>query len=201
MSAKPYQPLLFRVLHGISAILLLAALVTGFWVYNTFDGRFGTLPLPKPVNVQDIHGTIALTALILFPVFAIYSFHAGQRKLIQPDSFPNLGRIGQPVWWVSLQRIINTLMLIAATFSLISGRKMLEEWLPKGETYHLWYSLHLIGWAVLVVCLALHVLMSAKVGGLPLLLSIVDGRIREEDSPKLWKQRLSNWFKNFTSRG
>jgi cytochrome b561 len=196
MSTKPYQPLWFRILHGITLILIIGALVTGFWVYNTYDGRFGRLYLPKPVDVQDIHGKIAIAVLLLFPFFAVYSFHAGQRRLVQPDSVSSLAKVGKPIWWVSLQRIMNTIMLIAATFSIISGRQMQEEWLPKGELYHLWYSLHLIAWAVLFACLALHILMNAKVGGLPLLSSIIDGRIRAEDSPKLWPQRLSNWFKN-----
>jgi cytochrome b561 len=201
MSTKPYQPIFFRILHSITGLLLIGAILTGFWVYNTYDGRFGSLPLPKPIDVQDIHGKVAVAVLLLFPIFAVYSFHAGQRRLIQPDSLPNLAKIGKPMWWVSLQRLMNTLMLLAATFSIISGRQMQEEWLPKGEIDRLWYYLHLSAWAVLVVCLALHLLMNAKVGGLPLLQSVIDTRIRAEDSPKLWKERFSNWVKNRQSRG
>jgi len=41
--SAPYQPLLLRLFHNAHALLVLGALITGFWVYNTYDGRFGTL--------------------------------------------------------------------------------------------------------------------------------------------------------------
>ena len=45
----------------------------------------------------------------------------------------------------------------------------------------------------MVVCLVLHLLMTAKVGGVPLLLSILKWRFREQDSPKLWLSQLRQW--------
>ena len=35
--SAPYQPLLLRILHGVSGILVIAAIITGFLVYNTYD--------------------------------------------------------------------------------------------------------------------------------------------------------------------
>ncbi len=192
--AKPYQPLLFRILHNVTALLALLAIVTSFVVYNTYDGRLLKLPLPKIPNSIGMHGTFGLFFLLILPVFAIYSFHAGKKRLIQPDSFKNLSKIGKPSWWYSLQRITNTAMLFAATFAVITGRMMQEKWLPNGDLNQSWYLLHIAAWIVLVISFALHLLMSAKVGGTPLLLSIFDTNIREKDSPTTWPEKIKNWL-------
>ncbi|HIK05962.1 MAG TPA: cytochrome b/b6 domain-containing protein [Trichormus sp. M33_DOE_039] len=196
--SAPYQPLLLRILHGVSGILAIAAIITGFLVYNTFDGRFGKILIPRINAIIDIHGTIAVFFLFVFPAIALYSFHAGNKKLLQQDSLQNLNQVGRPIWWVSLQRIANTLMLIASVFALISGRMMQEEWLPTGELNHIWYYLHLIAWVVMVVCLAIHLLMSSKVGGLPLLISMFLLKVRPEDSPSNWLRRWRDWWGNLS---
>lgn len=123
----PYQPALLRILHGVAAILTVLALISGFWVYNTYDKRWGSLALPVLADIQDIHGTIALTFLLFLPVFALYSFHLGYRRLVQEQSFSQWKQIGKPVWWLSIQQFVNTLMLIAATFAVVTGRMMKEE--------------------------------------------------------------------------
>lgn len=192
--STPYQPFLLRVLHGISGFLAIAAIVTGFWVYSTYDGRFGKLALPKLGDIQGIHGTLALFFLIILPFFAIYSFHAGARRLIQPNTVQQLGQIGKPIWWITLHRIANTLMLLAATLAVVTGRMMKEAWLPAGELNHVWYLAHLVGWLVMVVALLLHLLMSAKVGGLPLLLSMLRVYYRPDDSPVHWPERMQAWW-------
>ena len=125
----PYQPVLLRLLHSAIAILVFASLITGFMVYDRFDKRFGTLNLPIVPNTQGIHGTIALTFLILLPIFAIYCFHLGSRRLVQEQSLKQLAEVGKPVWWISLQRLTNTLILLSATFAVITGRMMQEIWL------------------------------------------------------------------------
>jgi hypothetical protein len=137
-----------------------------------------------------IHGTFGLTFLIVMPAFALYSFHAGQKRLVQPDSFAKLTQVGKPIWWYSLHRIVNTVMLLAATCALITGRMMKEEWLPAGELNHIWYYLHLTAWAVLVFCLAIHLLISAKVGGLRLIASTFSLGYRPQDSPASWFQKI-----------
>lgn len=197
-SSAPYQPLLLRILHGINAILVITSMITGFLVYNTFDGRFGKVLIPRIDPIQDIHGTVALLFLLLLPAFVLYSFHGGQNRLLQPDSLRQLTQVGRPIWWLSLQRIINTLMLLASVLAVISGRMMKEEWLPTRQLDHPWYYCHLIAWAIMVSCLAIHLLMSAKVGGVPLLLSMWSWKFRPGDSPKNWYSRLGSWFSNFT---
>jgi hypothetical protein len=68
-----------------------------------------------------------------------------------------------------------------------------SKWLPEGELNHFWYYAHLLSWLIMVVGLVLHLLMTAKVGGVPLLLSILKWRFREQDSPKLWLSQLRQW--------
>ncbi|MEJ1935921.1 cytochrome b/b6 domain-containing protein [Nostoc sp. NIES-2111] len=195
----PYQPLWLKILHGVSGILAIAAILTGFLVYNTFDGRFGKLAIPRIGSIIDIHGTFAVFFFVIFPAFAFYSFHAGNKRLLQQDSLQNLTQVGRPIWWVSLQKIANTLMLIASVLAVLSGRMMKEEWLPTGQLNHAWYYLHLIGWVFMVACLAIHILMSSKVGGVPLLLSIFSWKVRPDDSPTNWSSRLQNWLSNLSA--
>jgi hypothetical protein len=190
---SPYQPVLLRLLHSAIALLVFAALATGFMVYDRYDKRFGTLNLPIVPNTQGIHGTIALTFLVLLPIFALYCFHIGSRRLVQPQSLSQLKDFNKPIWWVSLQRLTNTIMLLSATFAVITGRMMKEEWLPSEELNHAWYIGHLLAWVFMIVSIAMHLLMSAKVGGLPLLLSTYNWRIRAEDMP-------NSWFKGFKIR-
>jgi Prokaryotic cytochrome b561 len=193
--SKPYQPLPFRLLHGLNAAIALLAVVTAFLVYNTYDGRFGKIPVPRIADIIGIHGTFGkLLILGILPAFALYSFHAGQKRLVQPNSFEKLAQVGKPIWWYSLHQIVNTLMLLSLTFSIASGSMVKEEWLPAGELTQVWYYLHLTGWAVLISCLALHLLMSAKVGGLPLILSVFDSKYRPEDSPAAWWQKMRSLF-------
>jgi cytochrome b subunit of formate dehydrogenase len=190
LPTHPYQPVLLRILHSIAAALLILALISGFWVYNTYDRRWGSLALPALGDIQGIHGTIALTFLLFLPFFALYSFRVGYRRLIQEQSFSQLKQIGQPVWWISVHRFANTLMLLAATFAVITGRMMKEAWLPAGELYRQWYQAHLLAWASVFISLLLHILMGAKVGGAPLLVSMFNWKTRGDDRPRSWLQEV-----------
>jgi Prokaryotic cytochrome b561 len=183
---SPYQPIPLRILHGAGAILALLALVTGFWIYNTYDQRWGSLFLPKLADIQGIHGTIAAIFLWLLPIFALYSFHVGHRRLLQPETMAQLSQIGYPVGWLALHRIANTLMLLSATFSIVTGAMMNEDWLPAGELNHFWYLSHLLAWLCLLISVALHLLLGAKIGGVPLLISIWSWHWRTEDRPNSW---------------
>ncbi|ANV84553.1 cytochrome B [Picosynechococcus sp. PCC 7003] len=186
--SKPYQPILLRLLHGLTAILVLLALDTGFWVYDIYDGRWGRLGLPRIEAMQGIHGTIALTFFLLLPFFAVYSFRLGDRRLLQPNSLAQLRQVGKSIWWVSAHRLINTGMLLAGTLAVVTGRMMKEEWLPAGELNHLAYFGHLLAWVVMFGALALHLLLGIKVGGVPLLASMISFQQREGDRPKNWLQ-------------
>jgi Prokaryotic cytochrome b561 len=195
--SKPYQPLLLRLLHGVNALLVIGAVITGFLVYDSWDGRFGKLALTKANrDLIDIHGTFGFFIFfIALPIFVIYCFTAGKSRLIQGDTLAKLSEVGKPIWWYTLQRIANTAMLLAGILAVISGKFQDENWLPNGELNHVWYYAHLIAWAIVVFALAIHLLMSVKVGGLPLLLSMFDVKYRPEDSPKLWREKVTNFFR------
>jgi hypothetical protein len=189
-----YQPFLLRVVHGLTGLGVLAAMLTAYWTYNTYDGRWGRMPLPMYREIEGIHGTFGLGTLLVFPALVIYAFHRGQRRLMQADAWRILVQVGQPRWWYALSRATNTLVLLALTFALFSGKMMDETWLPKGELDHAWYYAHLMAWVLLALTLALHVLVHAKVGGVPLLLSMWSWRFRNHDSPLLWPKHVARWW-------
>jgi hypothetical protein len=193
-SKQPYQPYLLRILHGLTGIFLILAILSAFWTYNTYDGRWGTIPLPDYRQIEGIHGTFGLYTLLIFPAFVRYAFAKGQRRLVQRDSLAKLSQLDRPVGWYALNRLVNTLSLFALTFALFSGKMMDETWLPKRELHHLWYSLHLVSWGVMVGAIALHVLINAKVGGTPLLLSMWDKNFRAKDSPQRWPVQVVAWW-------
>ena len=192
--AKPYQPLSLRLLHGSITALIIMAIFTGVAIYNIYDGRIGHLPIPAIPRIMGIHKLFGRAFLLVMPFFALYSFHAGRRRLVQADSLQQLSVVGKPIWWYTLHRIVNTLLLLGSTFALVSGREMNESWLKQGELDHLWYTLHLISWVMVFGCLAIHLLMSARIGGMPLLLSMVDLKYRFGDRPSLLLQNLRLWF-------
>jgi len=183
---SPYQPVLLRLLHNVIGLLIFSALITGYIIYDRFDKRWGSLNLPTFRDPQGLHGTIALTFLILLPIFALYCFHIGDRHLIQKQSLSHLKDINKPMWWISLQRLTNTLTLISATLAVITGRMMKEDWLPNQELNHAWYVGHLLSWLLMIVSIASHLLMSVKIGGRPLLLSMFKWQVQDKDSPKHW---------------
>jgi cytochrome b561 len=193
MSPPSYQPVLLRLLHGLNTFLILFSVLTGFWVYNTYDGRLVQFPWPKMEGIIDIHGTFGLFFLFVLPIFALYSFRIGQKRLVQANSFSQLAQVGRPVWWLGLQRITNTGILLAASFSLLTGRMMKEDWLPDGDLTQIWYLLHLTGWAVMIACLVIHLLTHLKVGGVPLLLSMSSLKSRPGDNLReSFKKMISN---------
>lgn len=194
----PYQPLLLRLLHGITGLCLLLAIATAYWTYNVYDGRWGTLPLPDYRQIEGIHGTFGVYTLLIFPAFLVYACRRGQRRLWQAETWKQLiqgqGKTGRPQWWYSLNRCANTLALLALLFALFSGKMMDETWLPKGELNHFWYFAHLASWVVMVLAIALHLMINAKIGGAPLLISMVRLKFRAKDDPRGWPGQVSAWW-------
>lgn len=201
--SQPYQPLLLRILHGLTGLSAILAIITAFWTYDTYDGRWGRIPLPKFAEIEGIHGTFGLWTLLIFPLFVVYAFNRGQKRLIQSNSFSKLTQFGKPIWWYTLHRLVNTLSILSLTFAVFSGKMMNEKWLPQGELDRTWYYAHLISWLILVICLALHLLMNIKVGGIPLILSMLNWQFRERDSPALWRNNfeiiiVKRWLSSFS---
>ncbi|MGB3789849.1 MAG: cytochrome b/b6 domain-containing protein [Phormidesmis sp.] len=195
--SRPYQPLIFRLLHTINGTLALGSIATGFWLYNTWDHRFGQLPLPKADSQWfDIHHNIGEMVTAAFALFFFYSLFAGRRRLIQPKSVKQLPHLNKPSGQYALHRLVNTGLLGMLILSLISARQFGgARILVEGE-WNVWYNLHVFAWASIVVLLLSHILLSFKVGGWPLLQSMIDRHVRPKDSPKQWPQRLTNWFQS-----
>ncbi|NEP80749.1 MAG: cytochrome b/b6 domain-containing protein [Okeania sp. SIO3B3] len=174
MKTQQYQPFLLRLFHGINALLIIACLITGFLVYDSWDGRFGQLGLTvKNRSLIDIHGTFAFVLFFVFLGFLIVSIKIGRNRLIKSDDLPKLiNKVGTKIWWHRLHRIVNTTILLATILSIGSGKLQDENWLPKGEMNHIWYYIHLTGWLIMLLAIAIHLLMSTKIGGISLILSM-----------------------------
>lgn len=197
MRSIPYQPFLLRLLHGLNAILVLGAFITGFLVYDSWDGRWGSLGLSAGNrNLIDIHGTFGFLLFFILIAFAIYSVRVGRHRLATQNSLSKLRNIGKPSGWVALHRITNTVILLAAGLAVVSGKFQDENWLPQGQMNQPAYFLHLISWIVIGLALAFHLVLSAKVGGIPLWQSMIQTGYRSPESPKLWPQKIRNWFRN-----
>jgi thiosulfate reductase cytochrome b subunit len=185
-SKKPYQPLVLRILHSINGVLVLTALTSGFLIYNTFDARFGSLPLPRIDTIVEFHDSLEWGLLIAVPAFALYSLAIGNKRLVQRDSLKKLTEVGKPIWWYTVYRIVNTVLLIASITSIVTGTRTRAEWLFAGEFSHPIYVVHLLSGTTIAVGFVLHILMGLKVGGVPLLASIVDWHIRSTDPLRQW---------------
>ncbi|MBW4540835.1 MAG: cytochrome b/b6 domain-containing protein [Myxacorys chilensis ATA2-1-KO14] len=187
---KPYQPVFLRILHSVNGVLVFAAIASGFLIYNTFDYRFGKLPLSRIDTIISIHANLGWGLFAIVPAFALYGLAFGNKRLVQRNSLEKLAEVGKPIWWYTLHRLVNTVLLLAPLVAIVSGNQTQADWILGGELLHPIYSLHLLAWATIVIALVLHVLMGLKVGGVPLLLSIVDWKIRSNDPIKQWfKQR------------
>lgn len=195
---QQYQPLLLRLFHGINSFLVIACVITGFLVYDSWDGRFGKLGLTvENRSLIDIHGTFAFVLFFVFLGFLIVSIKIGRNRLVKSDDLGKLtNKVGENIWWYRLHRIVNTTILLSAILSIGSGKLQDENWLPNGEMNHFWYYVHLIGWLIMLLAIATHLLMSAKVGGMPLILSMFETKYRPQESPKLWPEKIRRWLRH-----
>lgn len=175
----PYQPSLLRLLHGVSAAVAGVASVTGFLIYNHYDGRFGRLPLGGSEEIIDLHGDLGgLLPWVVIP-FALYSLTLGIRRLFRPA---DLGWIlgSLPAW----QRLTNTAALLGLAAAVLSDLPMDDDWLTDGDLNQFWYVLHLISWLVLAIAVMGHLIVLGLSGGWPLLRSMLTLDLRSSNRPK-----------------
>lgn len=199
--SRPYQPLIFRLVHAANGLLVLASMATGFWLYNTWDYRFGRLPLPDAGNRWlDIHGQLGEIVSVCFAVFLLYSLFAGRKRLIQPKSLKQLPHLNRPSGQYALLHLINTGLLGMLLLSVVSARQFGgARALLNSEWDNVWYNLHVFAWASMVVLVIVHVTLSWKAGGIPLLQSMADRRVRPGDSPLRWPERFQRWVKSLSN--
>ena len=126
MARPPYQPSLLRLLHGVTAMLVLGCWLSGLIVYSRYDGRWGRLPFTPPGSWIDLHGLAGFLLLPLGLAFAAYALSLGRPRL---------------------RRSTNAMALGALALAVASGKLMDEDWLRDGQLHHLAYGLHLVGLA------------------------------------------------------
>jgi len=171
--ARPYQPSLLRLLHGATAVLVVAAWVSGLVVYSHYDGRWGRLPFTPPGEWIDLHGTVGVVLLPFAALFALYALSLGWRRLRRPA---------------------NALPLGALVLAVGSGKLMQEDWLRKGELQHAVYAVHLLAWLALALTVLAHLMALWGLGGPALLRSMLSLRVRAGDLPGDWPRQIRGVF-------
>jgi hypothetical protein len=164
----PYQPSLLRLLHGITALLVPLAWLSGVTVFAKHDGRALHWPTLAGDWI-DIHGTVGV---LLWPVallFTLYALSAGRGRLRQPA---------------------NAAALIGLALAVVSGKLMQEDWLRTGQLDHFPYHLHLLAWLLISGAVIWHIAAVMKRGGLPLAGTMFQLKVREKDGPSTWFDQL-----------
>ena len=174
MARPPYQPSLLRLLHGITALLVLGCWLSGLIVYSRYDGRWGRLPFTPGGNWIYLHGLAGFLLLPLGLAFAAYALSLGRPRL---------------------KRITNTMALGALGLAVATGKLMQEDWLRDGQLHHLAYSLHLVAWLLIGLAVLLHVGDSLRLGGVPLLASMANTSLRPGDRPGDWPEQVRRFWK------
>lgn len=172
--ARPYQPSLLRLLHGAMVLLVPAAWLSGWLVYNQYDGRWGRLPLPAGGEWIDLHGTLALLLWPLAILFGLYAISLGRQRLRRPAS---------------------AIPLAALVLAIGSGKLMQEDWLKRGDLDHLVYGLHLLGWLAVTAAVLVHLALLLQRGGPPLLRSMLSLRLNRGDQPLDWPGQIARHFR------
>jgi hypothetical protein len=171
--ARPYQPSLLRLLHGTTALLALAAWLSGLVLYSSFDGRWGRLPLNLAGDWIDIHGSLGVILWPLALLFGIYAISLGLRRLQRPG---------------------NAAALLALVLAVGSGKLMNEDWLRQGELQHGIYLLHLLAWLGLGLAVLWHLAAVLKRGGTALARSMLSLRTMPQDQPRHWPGQVRRHF-------
>ena len=190
----PYRPSLLRLLHAGAGLLLVGSWCTGVMVYNRFDGRFGRLPLPTLPDSIDVHGSLAVGALVLFTLLGLYSLSLGRGYLFGSADPARLKSPAQRPQ--ALRRLATSGALLAATLAVASGRMMEEDWLEDGRLTEVWYQLHLLGWLLLGLAVLLHVLLNLGTGGREFTASMFSPTCKPGDRPRDWPAQLLRFWKS-----
>jgi hypothetical protein len=174
MARPPYQPSLLRLLHGVTAVLVLGCWLSGLIVYSRYDGRWGRLPFRPAGDWIDLHGLAGWLLLPLGLAFAAYALTLGRSRLKRTSNAMALGALG---------------------LAVATGKLMNEDWLRNGGLHHLAYGLHLLAWLLIGLAVLLHVGEGLRLGGAPLLASMARTAVRPGDRPGDWPTQVRRWLK------
>jgi thiosulfate reductase cytochrome b subunit len=181
--ALPKQNTLFRVVHGIHALMVLLLLVTGLQAYNLLDQELGKIPslftLGTWISTPILwHIAFAWLFLLNGMGFLLYTLAGGNRKHFTDK---DAQRLLNPVqnwqgWSYAIHRYLNTALGCLSALAGLSGLILLNwgglgAWANfLGGTRFL-RSLHLGLAPLFGVFLLGHIGLILRVGGVPLLLS------------------------------
>ncbi|MDI9407201.1 MAG: hypothetical protein QM522_10900 [Chitinophagaceae bacterium] len=171
----PYQPSLLRLLHGGTALVVIAMWLNGLVIYGHYDGRGFNLPWPNAIDLFSIHEALATLLLPVASGLILYSFTIGNWRLRHPA---------------------NAAMLLILALPSLSGLGMHRRWLVEKQLDHWVYHLHLLGWILLALGLGWHLLGALSRGGSGLIGSMLEVRLRANDRPLDWPAQVTTWLKH-----
>lgn len=167
--ARPYQPSLLRLLHDLTALLVLAAWISGSLILLGFDHAQGAFSLPGIPELTEHHQVIGLMLLPFALLFGLYALIAGRAVL---------------------SKAANLLPLLVLVLAVGSGLLMDDDGRFSADLGHLIKSIHVFSWADLAVAVLVHTLAALRRGGLPLIRSMVSVRVLAHDWPSHWPAQL-----------
>ncbi|MBM5802143.1 MAG: cytochrome B [Cyanobacteria bacterium K_DeepCast_35m_m2_023] len=170
---RPYQPSLLRLLHAGTALMVVAAWISGLIVYVVNDGRLLPTGLSERFRLGndwiDIHGSAGVILLPVAVLLTAYALTLGKARL---------------------RRAGNLLPLAALGLALVSGKLMNEHWLRDGVLDHPVYWLHLSAWVLMALSVGVHLLQALQRGGRPLLRSMFRIDLQKHDRPGQWPAQV-----------
>lgn len=84
---------------------------------------------------------------------------------------------------------------LALVLAVVSGEFLDEDWLRDGQFQHLAYSVHLLAWLLIALAVSMHLCAVLRRGGLALAGSMVQLRVRSNDTPSHWPSQLIRGFR------
>lgn len=177
-TARPYQPSLLRVLHGLTALLVLLAWISGSLLLLGSDHAQGAFLLPRIADLGKQHQAIGLVLVPPSLLFALYAITAGRAPL---------------------RKATNLLPLVVLFLALGSGLLMDNDGLFSGELHQLVESVHVFAWAGLALSVLVHLMALLRRGGLPLVRSMLSVRVQMHDRPIHWPAQLLRFLQRHRS--
>jgi len=176
MAAKaPYQPSLLRLLHAGTAITVITIWLSALLIYGHYVGGWFNPAWIPSIDLFSIHKALATILLPLAAALILYTFTIGSWRLRHPA---------------------NAAILLILSVPCLSGIGMHRHWLEDHQLHHWVYHLHLLGWILVALGLGWHVLSALRRGGIVLISSMLDVKLKSNDHPSDWPGQINTWFKH-----
>jgi len=175
MAAKaPYQPSLLRLLHAGTAIAVIAIWLSALLIYGHYVGGWYNAAWISSIDLFSIHKALATILLPLAAALILYTFTIGNWRLRHPA---------------------NAAILLILAIPCLSGLGMHRHWLEDHQLDHWVYHLHVLGWILVALGLGWHLLSALRRGGIVLLGSMLDLKLKANDHPSEWPGQIMIWLK------